>query len=289
MAGLDNYRMEEILHDFRIPAQILLQDLSVRDAYVHPHWHNHIEINLVLRGNVIFIIDGQEQMIRPGEVCIVNSGVIHSGKSVEKGNMSDERVELITILWEYDFFLKYCKNLPMCRFEIANTGEISKEIRNMIIQIGILYRVQSPYYEMKISAILLNLGSMLLQYCLQKDSMYMEYKKSQTLKKMQESIAYIENCYNEDLSLQNVAEHMHMSPTYFSKKFKQLTGINYYKFLIQCRLKHARDDLMNTEMSVTEIAFHNGFPNVKSFIEQFKNQYQKTPKQYKKEFTGEKS
>lgn len=280
MAVLDNYRMEEVLHDLRIPAQILLQNLPSEDTYVSPHWHRHIEINLVLRGNVEFVIDGQKRIVEAGELCIINSGVIHSGRDTGK----KEKIELITILWEYEFFLKYCKDLPMYRFVIEESGEIFKKIRDMIIQIGILYRAQSPFYEMKVSAILLELGSTLLQYCLEKDQVYTEYEKTKTLKKVQDSIEYIEEYYMEDLSLQNVSEHMHMSPTYFSKKFKYLTGINFYKFLIQCRLKHARDDLLNTDLSMTEIAFHNGFPNVKSFIEQFKKQYEKTPKQYKKAY-----
>lgn len=278
MAVIDNYRMEEVLHDLRIPAQILLQDLSTEDTYVSPHWHKHIEINLVLRGGVTFVIDGCERIVEAGELCIINSGVIHSGRDTGKR----ERVELITVLWEYEFFLKYCKDLPMYRFVIAESGEIFQKIRDMIIQIGILYRAQSPYYEMKVSSILLELGSTLLQYCLEKDRVYTEYEKTKTLKKVQDSIEYIEQYYMEDLSLQIVSEYMHMAPTYFSKKFKHLTGINFYKFLIQCRLKHARDDLLNTDMNMTEIAFRNGFPNVKSFIEQFKKQYERTPKQYKK-------
>ena len=50
MAVLDNYRMEEVLHDLQIPAKILLQDTSVGDEYVPLHWHKHIEINLMLQG-----------------------------------------------------------------------------------------------------------------------------------------------------------------------------------------------------------------------------------------------
>lgn len=284
MAVLDNYRMEEILHDLQIPAKILLQDLSMGDTYVSPHWHKHIEINLMLQGRVEFVIDGRKQVVEAGDLCIINSGAIHSGRATEQDRESAQRVELITILWEYEFFLKYCKDLPLYRFEIDESDDMFPKIRNMIIDIGILYRARSPYYEMKVSAILLNLGSTLLQYCLKEKQLYIEYEKTKMIKKVQDSIEYIEQNYRENLSLQNVAEYMYMSPTYFSKKFKHLTGINFYRFLIQCRLKHARDDLLNTEMSMTEIAFQNGFPNVKSFIEQFKKMYKKTPKQYKKDY-----
>lgn len=76
---------------------------------------------------------------------------------------------------------------------------------------------------------------------------------------------------------------MNMAPTYFARKFKQYTSYTFYNFLMQYRVHQAQQDLLLSDDSVTEIAYNNGFPNVKSFIEQFKKTYQTTPKQYRKD------
>lgn len=142
MAVLDNYRMEEVLHDLRIPAQILLQNLPSEDTYVSPHWHRHIEINLVLSGNVEFVIDGQKRIVEAGELCIINSGVVHSGRDTGK----KEKVELITILWEYEFFLKYCKDLPISVMEMILSGRYWMSI-DQRIQKDRSFRLLSAFTE----------------------------------------------------------------------------------------------------------------------------------------------
>ena len=80
---------------------------------------------------------------------------------------------------------------------------------------------------------------------------------------------------------------MNMSPYYFSRKFKEYTGINFYDCLIQCRLLHAREELLSATGNITDIAYNNGFPNVKSFIVQFREKYHVTPKQYQKSYSDQ--
>lgn len=45
----ETFQLEEITHQENIPAQIKLQKLQVEEGYVSPHWHRHIEINMMQR------------------------------------------------------------------------------------------------------------------------------------------------------------------------------------------------------------------------------------------------
>lgn len=78
-----------------------------------------------------------------------------------------------------------------------------------------------------------------------------------------------------------MAELAELSAAYFSKYFKDITGTSFCKYLNGIRLEHALKDMITQNMSVTDAAFNNGFPNVKSFITLCKKVYGYTPAQYR--------
>lgn len=127
----------------------------------------------------------------------------------------------------------------------------------------------------------MNIGFLLMEFCLVPERQLAASGLRKTMDKMQQAVEYIETNCRSSLTLPDVAAQMGMAPTYFSRKFRSLTGITFHEFLTRCRLKRAMDDLNHTDLNVTEIAFQNGFPNVKAFISTFKRCYQTTPKQYK--------
>jgi AraC-like DNA-binding protein len=59
--------------------------------------------------------------------------------------------------------------------------------------------------------------------------------------------------------------------------------VGFHDFVTRLRLRSAVADLNHTDKSMVEIALDNGFPNAKSFYKSFRDMYQKTPFQYKKQ------
>ncbi|MHC5250773.1 helix-turn-helix transcriptional regulator [Listeria kieliensis] len=94
-------------------------------------------------------------------------------------------------------------------------------------------------------------------------------------------IAYLENHYDESISLSKVAEQEYLSPSYFSRYFKQKTGMGFLQYLTHIRLKHSTDDLMLTDESITTISIRNGFSSPKHFTDAFKAYYKETPTRYR--------
>ncbi|WP_455437604.1 AraC family transcriptional regulator [Hungatella hathewayi] len=273
-----NYRMETVVKEGRIPVRIIHQRITGDDMLVSPHWHKDVELNLMLLNKGHFIIDGKDTEVNIGDVVIINSEVIHSGY-IHAGFTHQE---LITILWDYDFFYEYFKDLPQFRFDLSRTEGAETALRSMIIEIALLNKNQNDFIEMRILSKLYEMGEYLLSNCLVKNEQYYDYDRVKRTRQIQEVIEYIETHYKEELTLEEIADKVHMAPTYFSRRFRQITGIRYYDCLIQCRIRHARDVLMNSNQNITEIAYATGFPNVKSFIEYFKKYYHTTPMQYKK-------
>ena len=58
--------------------------------------------------------------------------------------------------------------------------------------------------------------------------------------RFREAKAYILANFNRPLSLQDVADHVYMNPSYLSYLFKEITGQNYIDFLIDCRVQEAQ-------------------------------------------------
>ena len=97
-------------------------------------------------------------------------------------------------------------------------------------------------------------------------------------------LEYIGENYKNEISLNDMADLVGLSPAYFSKYFKNITGTSFTHYLNGIRLDYAIKDMLARNSSVTEAALENGFPNVKSFITMCKKVYGVTPAQYKKHY-----
>lgn len=99
---------------------------------------------------------------------------------------------------------------------------------------------------------------------------------------IQEAARYICHHFAEPLTLLEVAARIPMTPTYFSRKFKQVTGIGYKEYVNHVRLKEAARLLLETDMSVTAIALACGFSDGNYFGDLFKKEKGISPRMYRK-------
>jgi two-component system response regulator YesN len=93
----------------------------------------------------------------------------------------------------------------------------------------------------------------------------------------------IETEYDKDISLDYIAEKVHLTPAYLSFLYKQETGSNIIKQLSDYRMKKACEMLASSNMKINDIAQRCGYTNPSYFNRLFKNVYGVTPKQYREE------
>lgn len=91
------------------------------------------------------------------------------------------------------------------------------------------------------------------------------------------AIRYMHDNYKHEITLNEIANYVGMTPAHFSKYFKDKTDETFSKYLRRVRLEHAIDDLRNKKITVRQAAIENGFPNVNSFILFCKSEYGRTP------------
>jgi len=90
-------RKEEVAYCDQIPARILLQELKGTECFVKMHWHDEIEIDLILKGDALFYVNGRDVRLRPGEFILINSGDVHLGNGCPDAPLVERQMELITV------------------------------------------------------------------------------------------------------------------------------------------------------------------------------------------------
>ncbi|EPR27567.1 Two-component response regulator yesN [Geobacillus sp. WSUCF1] len=104
----------------------------------------------------------------------------------------------------------------------------------------------------------------------------------QTREPIREAIQFIDRHLKDDISLKEVAEHVHLNPSYFSTLFKEQMKLTFSEYLTRRRMQRAKELLMTTDMAVSEIAEECGYKTAKYFIHLFKEMEGKTPSSYRK-------
>lgn len=105
-------------------------------------------------------------------------------------------------------------------------------------------------------------------------------KNNEVVKK---AIQYISKNFADQLTLEAVANQVHLNPAYFSTMFKQSTGSSFKEYLNMVRIEESKRLLANTDYSLIDIAVATGFEDQSYFSKVFKKFTGLTPKQYRKD------
>lgn len=108
-----------------------------------------------------------------------------------------------------------------------------------------------------------------------------EEREQQTFTALDRAKRYIQERYAEDLSLEEVAEFVHLNPHYFSKIFKQQVGDTFIDFVTGLRIEKAKALIQNEELSLKEVCFEVGYKDPNYFSRVFKKTTGVTPTEYR--------
>ena len=93
---------------------------------------------------------------------------------------------------------------------------------------------------------------------------------------------YINNNYDQPISMKELSEKLFLSNGYLSRFFKKNYGMSFAAYLTNVRVYHASDDLLYTDEPVTRIAYNNGFASAALFNKVFKKTTGLTPTEFRK-------
>lgn len=100
-------------------------------------------------------------------------------------------------------------------------------------------------------------------------------------------VSYIEDNYQERITLADLAHRTGYNASYISQLFKGKLGINFSEYLLRVRLTAATAELSTSDARISDIAAAHGFSDLKSFNTAFRKTFGKTPAEYRKLITDD--
>lgn len=270
----------------RIPYDFYECRMPERFPFVPLHWHNEFELNYIVSGRSEFTCGEDKFIADTGDIIVVPPNMLHSVYPYEKDTQIYHtlvfRAEMLGIGKEERCGISCIEPIitGSRRIAVPVSGkyEAYGEIRRCVERIFVCVKEDTPVADLCMKSELLRFLWLL------EDTGCIRTVKSQDERRtesIREVLAYINLSYRENISIEQLADMVHLSKSYFMYRFKRTVGVSAMEYIIQLRIKFACDMLRNSAASSVEIAFACGFQNLSNFNRQFKKYVGCTPGQYR--------
>ena len=251
------------------------------------HWHNDLEINLIREGEAIFQVYQKSYRVRTGEGFLLNRNVPHSCSS--PGN---EHVRYSTILVRPDFlygdfgsdverkcFQPFLQNSAIPCIYLTGFDENGKEILQKLNQVEEAFDRKRFCYELKIKGLLCEAFAMILYGHRQELTKFVP-ANLQELERLEKMLNYLNMHFTEVISLQDLADQVHLSREVCCRLFKKMTGKTITGYLEEYRVNKSFSLVQSGQYSMTQITEMMGFSNPSRFASAFRKRFGCNPGEY---------
>jgi len=104
---------------------------------------------------------------------------------------------------------------------------------------------------------------------------------SESVSLVKKAVAFLSENYDKDISLQEIANTISLSPHYFSRLFKTITGLNFVDYLTEIRISQAKQLLRQSSMMISEVAEKVGYRDASYFSRVFVKTVGSSPREYR--------
>jgi AraC-like DNA-binding protein len=253
---------------------------------VSTHWHDFYELELILEGTGIMNVNGTEHPLAPNTLYLLTPTDLHS-YHVEPG----QELTLINITFSPDCIqdLTITEMITLTQYIFTKLDDrtaarmifLMRQMKEECSGEGFLHQ---KYTTGLMSCILVE-----LLRCYKKEQTTNQIPEMRSLPlPVQNALYYIRLHFRENITLKEVAQLSGFSEHYMSKLFHHNFGMGFKEYLISLRLDHAKQLLLYSEDSVTDIAYFCGFNSSSHFLHVFKDTCGTSPLQYRKQHRGSK-
>lgn len=250
------------------------------------HWHNAWEILRILDGNMQISLDHRQYALKKGDILLIRGGVLHGGtpeNCVYECLVFDlygifRSVEMVKPYLR-PFYRQTC--LPQCFYPAKPACEVAEIVDKLMAVFS--QNASCPELE--------TVGGLSRLFAWIQSSGAFESQPAQEgsvnrTDRIKPVLEYIENHYNAQLTLDDLAEVAGMNPKYFCRVFRSLTHHSPVDYLNFYRIEQAAYLLDSTDLPVTEVGNRCGFDESSYFTKVFKKYKGVTPLFYRRNLRG---
>lgn len=270
-------KYEKVNDDYNLPIRLIRFEGDISEP-IHKHWHNSLEIVLPICNGEYGWVDGRYYKLYQENMMplIINSRSIHA---FESG--SPKPYIGLALLINYQFLKDVYPEIDHIYFKQPDE-EVGMLIKKQLFLINEYYETESIHKDLLITSALFHLIYLLAEHLSVEKKDKVELKSEKNKHRITSIINYIDKNYQEDLTIEQLSEVFHLSEGHLSKLFKENLGMTIKAYISQTRAKEVKQALLTSDLPLIDIAIMCGFPNVKSMNKVFKDLYQCTPSQFRR-------
>jgi|DewCreStandDraft_1066081.scaffolds.fasta_scaffold00231_10 AraC-like DNA-binding protein len=245
------------------------------------HFHDHYEIYYLLSGERYYFIRNKTYHVKKGDLVLIGKQTLH--KTADTGLHDHERI-LVSFNSDYLQSPSLEKNLTSAFLGEVHLLHLNVQqqtyIEKLLFELEREQKQQSEHHAIFVHSLLQQLLITVHRISARAQDVF-EFV-SPTHQKISEMADYINQHYSQSLTLSEVSTAFHMSTSYTSRMFKQVTGFSYIEYVNSVRVKEAQRRLRETKHKVIRISEEVGFESVAHFGRVFKQISGLSPMEYRR-------
>lgn len=256
------------------------------------HWHSELEFVEILQGAIECHIGEEIIELREGDTFFINSGVIHKYQAPkvcrEKQCMFSDILFLPEIIAPNSSLIyeKYIRPIVLYGkpfLVMRQTQAWEESVQNLYHHIVNVCLAEEDLTELRIQAGILELWTRLFHYLYREESEQQENKNILAQARLRKMMQFIWDHFYEKITLDDIAASANISKSAALRCFRSGMQTSPVGYLNDFRLNRAKELLLTSHSTVSEIAVSVGFDNVGYFDRVFRRTFGLTPKQFAKQ------
>ncbi|MGN1138447.1 MAG: AraC family transcriptional regulator, partial [Ruminococcus sp.] len=222
------YSYEKVNYEKNIPAKILMQDKPGWRCRTELHWHKELEMIYMIKGHLDVTVNGKKRSLDDDGLLFCNSEDIHT-TNIEDDNKHNR---YIVVQLSYEYIREFCDKADGLSFNVDSNPKAVEKIKESLLKL-VDYCENSKYQYvdlLKYSEILKIYHVLLSECATGKKNAYIS-KAPSNFSYAKRVLEYIGKNYKNEISLNDMADLVGLSPAYFSKYFKNITGTSFTHYL----------------------------------------------------------
>lgn len=269
------------------PIAFFDDDLTV--VKVPWHWHDELELVVILSGEVSVFIAGCELNLKPGEGYFANSGILHSAELRSKAGWQHAMVfspRVIAspddIIWStYVSPILSHENLPFIRLSPEIPWQ--KEILSLSEKAWISGAQEKTDYPLTVRSSLSRVVSLITHNIDTEIEHPFTSKTQRDELRIKKTLYYIETHFREQITIDDIAASASISVSTLLRLYHDILHATPIQYVLSYRLERIADELKaEPDVSISEAAYSCGFNDISYFNRCFLKAYGETPSSYKR-------
>ena len=252
------------------------------------------ELIVVTRGTLPLRVDDRDLRIGMNDVLLIPPNCTHEGSAYLKQPLEFSWAHFLLPTWRH---VTDAKHTPRSRprqqtangpghvnltLPVFSTGVDTSRLTVMFDQLLDIYEMTFPEPSLYCDCFT---ASMLCEAASLNHAAPAEDSTSRRRHSLQNVREWIRINALDDLSVNGIAERFHYSPSYLSTLYRQHYGVSITEQIIRVRIEHAQKMLLQTSMSIRQVAEESGYRDAKYFMRVFKQSTGLTPTRYRTSFS----